>query len=100
MTTVARNEMPPHTKGVYDQARALRLALAVFDDHRGRYDAAIVDAGDQLPELIYALVSNWVQTLVQHHGCEHARIRVERERLGIAEHLEEYRSNYDTGADQ
>ena len=84
--------MPPQELWVVDQARALRVALTVFDDHRGRYDAAIADARDRLPEFIYALVRNWVQVLVQYHGCEHARIRVESELLGIAEHLEEQRN--------
>jgi hypothetical protein len=87
--------MPPQILGLNDQARALRLALAVFDDDRGRYDAAIADAlsnqrvSKAMDTLIYALVRNWVQTLVEHRGCERARVRVERELAGIAEHYDE-----------
>jgi hypothetical protein len=90
----------PPIIGSSDESRALRLALAVFDDDQDRYEAAIADAVSQTPELIYALVGNWIRALVQYHGCEPARIRVERELVGIAEHLEENRNNYGTDTDQ
>jgi hypothetical protein len=77
--------MPPQILGLNDQARACRLALAIFDDDRGRYDAAMADALGHGPELIYALTRNWVGSIVGRYGCEGARVRVEGELLSIAE---------------
>ncbi|KZS79939.1 hypothetical protein B4U45_18335 [Mycobacterium persicum] len=81
--------MPPQILGLDDQARAARLALAVFDNDRARYDAALADSLGHGPELIYALVRCWAAGLVEHHGTAAARVRVERMLAGITEHLEE-----------
>lgn len=81
--------MPPQALSLEDQARAARLALAVFDDDRQRYDTAMKDALGSGPELVYALTRNWIQALVEHQGTARARVRVERILAGIAEHQEE-----------
>ncbi|WP_205874443.1 hypothetical protein [Mycobacterium camsae] len=81
--------MPPQALGLEDQARAARLALAVFDDDRQRYDAAMKDALGAGPELVYALTRNWIQALVEHQGTARARVRVERILAGITEHYAE-----------
>jgi hypothetical protein len=91
MTQSETDGMPPQILGLNDQARACRLALAVFDDDRGRYDAAMADALASSPELIYALTRNWVMALVEHYGCDRARVHVERQIVGIAEHYDEQR---------
>lgn len=75
--------------GLNDQSRAARLALAVFDDDRARFDTAIADAAASEPELIYALVCNWIRTLVLDCGPEKARVRVENILIGAAEHYDE-----------
>lgn len=81
--------MPPQILSLDDQARAARLALAVFDDDRQRYDAAMADAAGRGPELIFALVRNWIQALIDHHGSAQAQVRIERVLAGIAEHYDE-----------
>lgn len=81
--------MPPTTLGLADQARAARLALAVLDGDRDRYDAAVADALGQGPELIYALVRNWIMALIEHQGKARARDRVVQILAGIVEHYEE-----------
>lgn len=71
--------------------RAARLALAVFDDDRGRYDQVLAEgyAIDEFP-LIWTLVRNWVQALVALHGtADRARTYVEVILLGVIEHREE-----------
>lgn len=84
-----RITMPPHALGLNDQGRAARLALAVFDDDRQRYDAALADATGHGPELVYALVRNWVQALVESHGPAGAKVRIEGVLAGILEHYDE-----------
>jgi hypothetical protein len=81
--------MPPQSLGLADQARAARLALAVLDDDRDRYDAAMTDALGQGPQLIYALVRNWIMALTEHHGLARAQDRIVRILAGIAEHYDE-----------
>lgn len=81
--------MPPALLGLDDQDRAARLALAVFDDNRRSYDAVLAESRTDIPELVYALVCNYVRALVEQHGPERARVRVEATIVGHVEHLAE-----------
>ena len=80
---------PPELMGLNEQARACRLALAVFEDNRGRYDAALAEASTTTAELIWTLVSNWVRELVVQRGPEAAHVWLEHQLVGITEHWEE-----------
>lgn len=73
--------------GVADLARACRLALAVLDDDPARYNAAMTDAKNHIPELIHALAANWTRALFECDGPR-ARARIEQLLLNIAEYYE------------
>lgn len=75
--------------GLADHVTTARLAMAVFDDDKARFDAAMADAQDRIPELIYALVCNWAKALVLDSGPYPASVRVENILIGAIEHYEE-----------